>query len=195
MPHESITVAGNQSQTIRKGRTTTVGGQEAIQVAGDHETQIAGERREQTGKDHLVEVGRDLKLTIAGSRLESVAADVVCRYECDLSVCIEGTSSTTIGPPGQDDGRGDVYVWGTYGIRGTRGGEEQETKPFKMRIVDGAGKAFAGKKYKLMVSGLEIEGETAGDGGISAEIPKDASTATITVWKEKYPTGDTLRLR
>jgi type VI secretion system secreted protein VgrG len=68
-----------------------------------------------------------------------------------------------------------------------------ESKPFKLRLLDDQGKAYAGKKYDLMAGGQRFSGSTDGDGHVTETIPKDAKIGDLTLWLGQAPTGQSLR--
>jgi type VI secretion system secreted protein VgrG len=68
-----------------------------------------------------------------------------------------------------------------------------ETKPFQIQLCDPAFKAYAGKQYDLMVAGQRFHGTTDGQGGLTQQVPKDATMADLTLWLKDPPTGTHLR--
>ena len=66
---------------------------------------------------------------------------------------------------------------------------DPEKKKVKWRFADANFKPYAGKKYHLLTGGLRFEGQTDGDGVVTAEIPKDARSAEVILWLADYPTG------
>ncbi len=72
--------------------------------------------------------------------------------------------------------------------------ESPETKPFRIKLSDERFKPYAGKRYQLLVEGERFDGTTSGDGTLSHDIPKSAKVGALTLWKDKYPTGDKLEL-
>ena len=65
----------------------------------------------------------------------------------------------------------------------------EETKSFSFKVSDDAFKPYAGKRYQLVVGGQKFAGTVAGDGTIRETVPKDATSADVTVWVDDYPTG------
>ncbi len=68
-----------------------------------------------------------------------------------------------------------------------------ESKPFKVRLLDGQGQAYAGKKYDLMAGGQRFSGSTDGDGNVTETVPKGAKIGDLTLWLGQAPTGQHLR--
>lgn len=52
----------------------------------------------------------------------------------------------------------------------------------RIRMNDEHGKALEGRKYRLVVEGLEKEGTLGADGLIEEEIPADARSGQLTLW-------------
>jgi type VI secretion system secreted protein VgrG len=65
-----------------------------------------------------------------------------------------------------------------------------ETKPFKMKFSDFEYGTYANKAFHMLVDGATYKGTTDGDGMLEKQIPKDAKTLTIVVWKGEYPTSE-----
>ncbi len=70
---------------------------------------------------------------------------------------------------------------------------DPDTKKVRWRFTDAAHAPYAGKKYHLLVDGLRFEGQTDGDGALTAEIPKAAHGAEVILWIGDYPTGERRR--
>lgn len=66
---------------------------------------------------------------------------------------------------------------------------DPEKKTVKWRFAGLGLKPYAGKKYHLLTCGLRFEGETDGDGVVTAEIPKEARSAEVILWVGEYPGG------
>ena len=66
---------------------------------------------------------------------------------------------------------------------------DPEKKTVKWRFADVAFKPYSGKKYHLLTCGQRFEGETDGDGVVTAEIPKEARSAELILWVGEYPGG------
>jgi type VI secretion system secreted protein VgrG len=68
-------------------------------------------------------------------------------------------------------------------------GEKPKLKPLKLQLHDDDLQPFAGKKYRLFVSGLKFEGTTDGSGGLTEQVPEEAKIGQLTIWLDDYPTG------
>jgi type VI secretion system secreted protein VgrG len=67
--------------------------------------------------------------------------------------------------------------------------EEAKTKPFKCQLSDYLLQPYANRTYHLLVLGLRIEGQTDGDGVVSADLPEAATRIVLRLWIDQYPEG------
>ncbi len=67
------------------------------------------------------------------------------------------------------------------------------TQHLSIKLTDPMMKPYAGKDFILKAGGMKIEGTTDGDGKVTADVPKAAQTAEISLWLEARPTGKTKR--
>src|SRR6185437_9746755 len=71
----------------------------------------------------------------------------------------------------------------------TEPGEEPEKKPdpksFRVHLHDDFHKPYANKKYRLLVDGKEMDGETDGDGLVEQDVSPEAASADLTLWLDK----------
>jgi hypothetical protein len=85
-----------------------------------------------------------------------------------------------------------VKLGGVDEGKATNGGAATaETQPFRMVLSDAEFGVWAGKHYHLKVDGEKLEGTTGPDGLISRDIPRKATSVTLIVWIDAYPTGRT----
>lgn len=70
---------------------------------------------------------------------------------------------------------------------------DPEKKTVRWRFTDAGNRPYASKKYHLLVEGLRFEGQTDGDGLLTAEIPREAHGAEVILWIGEYPTGERRR--
>jgi type VI secretion system secreted protein VgrG len=75
----------------------------------------------------------------------------------------------------------------------TRALDPAETKPLNVRLLDGQGQPYGGKKYDLMVGGQRFSGSTDGDGNVNETVPKAAKIGDLTLWLGQAPTGQNIR--
>jgi type VI secretion system secreted protein VgrG len=68
-------------------------------------------------------------------------------------------------------------------------GAKEETKPFTIKATDPDFKSYAGKHYVLTVGAKKFDGLVGGDGSVTHDVPKDATSADLMVWEKDYPTG------
>jgi type VI secretion system secreted protein VgrG len=68
--------------------------------------------------------------------------------------------------------------------------DKPEMVPFSIKMADEDFKPYANKNYELTVGELRFDGKTDGDGWVKHDVPKDARTASLDLWLDKYPTGD-----
>ncbi|MFT3765203.1 MAG: type VI secretion system tip protein TssI/VgrG [Minicystis sp.] len=65
-------------------------------------------------------------------------------------------------------------------------GAEPEKKPepktFRVKLHDDFHKPYANKKYRLLVEGKEIDGQTDGDGLVEEDVSPEAASADLTLW-------------
>lgn len=69
------------------------------------------------------------------------------------------------------------------------GGENLETVTLRLNASNADLEPLVGCTYHVVVGTERFEGVTTVDGGISVEIPKDATGAVVRVWERDYPTG------
>lgn len=67
------------------------------------------------------------------------------------------------------------------------------TQRLDIKLTDAALEPYANKEFVVKAGGVRVEGTTGGDGKIGVDVPADATTADITLWLEKRPTGATRR--
>jgi type VI secretion system secreted protein VgrG len=63
--------------------------------------------------------------------------------------------------------------------------KKPEPKSFRINLHDNFHKPYASKKYKLLVEGKELEGETDGDGLVEQDVSPEAASADLTLWLDK----------
>ena len=66
---------------------------------------------------------------------------------------------------------------------------QAQTKPFKWTMLDLLRQPLKNKNYTLVTQGFRTKGTTDGSGVIELEVPATASSAQLTVWPDRYPTG------
>jgi type VI secretion system secreted protein VgrG len=67
------------------------------------------------------------------------------------------------------------------------------TQKLSITLTDASFEPYANKEYIVRAGGVKVEGTTDGDGKLEVELPKEATSADITLWLEPRPTGKTRR--
>ncbi len=70
--------------------------------------------------------------------------------------------------------------------------DDSKTKVFRWRCLDEQLKPYKSKTYRLMTQGYRTRGTTDADGIIECDIPIDAVSAQIVLWKGAFPQGERL---
>jgi type VI secretion system secreted protein VgrG len=72
--------------------------------------------------------------------------------------------------------------------------DEAKTRVFRWRCLDENLRPYKNKTYRLTTEGFRTRGTTTEDGIIECDIPIDAVSAQIVLWKGKFPQGDRMTL-
>lgn len=75
------------------------------------------------------------------------------------------------------------------------GNKKPKPKSFRVLLHDDFHKPYANKKYKLLVEGKVLEGETDGDGQVEQDVAPEAASADLTLWLEEPEKDPRLRWR
>jgi type VI secretion system secreted protein VgrG len=139
----------------------------ALRLAGAADTLITGGKSSQHLHDDVEVVAEQVSVFSKGASLE--LTDTEARL---------GGSKVKLGHPAS-------------GQRvGVNEPSKPDTKRVRWRLADVAFAPYAHKHYHLLTCGLRLEGDTDGDGYLTADLPKEARSAAVILWVGDYPTGE-----
>ena len=177
----------------------TLDATERIQVASPTELVLkCGESRVVIGPksirletDHLSLVGRE-SVALKAKGPEILATDVMETSAKTINFFSENASLELAAKADLNGKEVNINCGGGSAQKKSEEGQEAKTKTLKKQLHDADMKPFANKRYRLVVSGLRLEGTTDGSGLVKEEVPEDARLGHLTLWLADYPTGPRL---